>query len=131
MSPYYTANEVKDILGVSTSQAYERVRQLNIELQSNGLWTEPGRVPKAYFHERLQEKFIKIEVRSVSIVFYNARDIQYMLGLNSVKTAYLRIVKLNKELEKMGYWTEPGRVPKKIFHEKYPYIEPMDQEEKH
>lgn len=55
--------------------------------------------------------------------FYTAYDIKEILGLNTLRTAYLRIQQLNRELKAMGYRTEVGKVPVKYFHEVYPYIE--------
>ena len=48
---YYTANEVKEMLGVSRGHAYKIVKQLNDELASKGFIVVVGRVPKKYFAE--------------------------------------------------------------------------------
>lgn len=50
-SLYYTANEVKEMLGISRGHAYKIVRQLNDELASKGFIVVAGRVPKKYFAE--------------------------------------------------------------------------------
>lgn len=50
-SLYYTANEVKEMLGVSRGHAYKIVKQLNDELASKGFIVVAGRVPKKYFAE--------------------------------------------------------------------------------
>ncbi len=49
---YYSAQEVKDMLGLSRSKAYSLCRELNAELAKKGYITVPGRVPKAYLHEK-------------------------------------------------------------------------------
>ncbi|WP_209020085.1 hypothetical protein [Jeotgalibacillus proteolyticus] len=56
-------------------------------------------------------------------LYYDAKDVQAILGCGTVRTAYARIQRLNKELEAQGYWTESGKVPISFFHEKYPYLE--------
>lgn len=50
-SLYYTANEVKEMLGISRGHAYKIVKQLNDELASKGFIVVAGRVPKKYFAE--------------------------------------------------------------------------------
>lgn len=55
--------------------------------------------------------------------FYDSKDVMSLLNLNSIRTAQNRIKALNDSLSLMGYWTEPGKVPVKFFHEKYPYVE--------
>ena len=50
-SLYYTANEVKEMLGVSRGHAYKIVKQLNDELASKGFIVVAGRIPKKYFAE--------------------------------------------------------------------------------
>ncbi len=46
--------------------------------------------------------------------------------MGHIRTAQLRIKSLNDELKSKGYWIEPGKVPIKFFHEKYPYVEKME-----
>lgn len=55
--------------------------------------------------------------------YYNSKEVKSILGLNSLRTAQLRIQSLNEELAAMGFWVERGKVPIKFFHEKYPYVE--------
>lgn len=55
--------------------------------------------------------------------FYSSKDVKQILGLNSLRTAQLRIQSMNEELASKGFWIERGKVPIKFFHEKYPYIE--------
>ncbi|WP_223491119.1 hypothetical protein [Sutcliffiella horikoshii] len=55
--------------------------------------------------------------------FYTSKEVKDMLGLNTLRTAQLRIQSLNEELSSRGYWIERGKVPIKFFHEKYPYVE--------
>jgi hypothetical protein len=54
--------------------------------------------------------------------FYTASEVKVFLGLNSLRTAQMRIQALNEELKSKGYWIERGKIPKTFFHEKYPYI---------
>lgn len=53
--------------------------------------------------------------------FYDAKDVSLILGV-SERTAYYRIRSMNTELDKKGFFTEQGKIPKMYFHEKYPYI---------
>lgn len=55
--------------------------------------------------------------------FYTSFEVMALLGLNSLRTAQMRIHALNEELKSRGYWVERGKIPKSFFHEKYPYIE--------
>ena len=50
-SLYYTANEVKEMLGISRGHAYKIVKQLNDELAGKGFIVVAGRIPKKYFAE--------------------------------------------------------------------------------
>lgn len=59
--------------------------------------------------------------------FYDAKDVQELLGLRTIRTAYLRIQFLNAELSSKGYWIESGKVPISFFHEKYPYIQRQNE----
>lgn len=52
-SIYYTANEVKDILGISRTRAYALVKELNSELASRGFIVITGKIPKKYFEEKI------------------------------------------------------------------------------
>lgn len=47
-----TAQELKEVLGVSESQAYAFIRTMNEELQAKGFLTVRGRIPAAYVRER-------------------------------------------------------------------------------
>lgn len=58
--------------------------------------------------------------------FYNSKEVKELLGMGHIRTAQLRIKSLNDELKSKGYWIEPGKVPIKFFHEKYPYVEKME-----
>lgn len=58
--------------------------------------------------------------------FYDSLDVMQLLNLNSKRTAQNRIKSLNDDLKKLGYWTEAGKVPISLFHEKYPYIKNME-----
>ncbi len=50
---FMTVQEVADELGVSKSQAYKVVRQLNEELRQLGYLTVNGRVNTRYFAKKL------------------------------------------------------------------------------
>lgn len=49
---YYTADDVAEMLGVSTSQAYKVIKSLNVELEAQNYIVLAGRVPKLFFHEK-------------------------------------------------------------------------------
>lgn len=49
---YYTADDVAEMLGVSTSQAYKVIKTLNNELKEKNVIIQAGRVPKPFFHEK-------------------------------------------------------------------------------
>lgn len=45
--------DVMDVLEVSESKAYGILRQMNEELKAKGFITIPGKVPTAYFEEKV------------------------------------------------------------------------------
>ncbi|MDU6265820.1 MAG: helix-turn-helix domain-containing protein [Anaerocolumna aminovalerica] len=49
---YYTVEDVQALLGVSSSKAYQIIRQLNNELKSQGFIVVMGKTPKKYFNEK-------------------------------------------------------------------------------
>lgn len=49
----YTAQEVADLCGISTSSAYKIISKLNKELKDKGYLTFSGKVSRAYFSERM------------------------------------------------------------------------------
>ena len=49
--------------------------------------------------------------------FYTAIDVATILGISRA-SAYRTIDRLNRELEKEGYFTFSGKVSKKYFHER-------------
>ena len=49
---YITAKEISEMLGVSNSQAYSIIRELNTELKERGYLTIPGKVSRAFFFEK-------------------------------------------------------------------------------
>lgn len=57
----YTACELAEVLGVSTSKAYEYIRQMNDELQEKGFLVIRGRIPAAY----VQERFFGVCIKEV------------------------------------------------------------------
>ncbi len=46
-----TAQDVKEVLGVSESKAYKIIQQLNREMKKKGYYTISGRVSAKYFSE--------------------------------------------------------------------------------
>lgn len=54
--------------------------------------------------------------------YYEVSEIQELLQLNSIRTAYDRVKQLNDELKAQGYWVERGKIPKAFFHTKYPFV---------
>ena len=50
---FMRAEEVAEVLEVSTSFAYKVIRQLNNELKAKGYITIAGRVNREYFYERI------------------------------------------------------------------------------
>jgi hypothetical protein len=49
--------------------------------------------------------------------FYTAIDVATILGISRA-SAYRTIDRLNRELEKKGFFTFSGKVSKKYFHER-------------
>lgn len=45
--------DVEAVLEVSESKAYSILRQMNSELKAKGFITIPGKVPTAYFEEKI------------------------------------------------------------------------------
>lgn len=52
MKQFYNAQEVMEMLGVSSSKAYQLIRTMNEELQKDGYLTVRGKVPVAYLEKR-------------------------------------------------------------------------------
>lgn len=50
---YYNAKEVAEILGVSIGNAYNRIREMNKELEKDGYLTIAGKVPVAYLKKKI------------------------------------------------------------------------------
>lgn len=48
---YYSAEDVKEMLGISRGHAYKIVKKLNEELAKQGFIVIAGRVPKKFFVE--------------------------------------------------------------------------------
>ena len=48
---YVTANEMADLLGVSTGHAYKIIRRMNEELKRKGYLIISGKVPRKYFEK--------------------------------------------------------------------------------
>lgn len=52
MKQFYNAQEIMEMLGVSSSKAYQLIRTMNEELQKAGYLTVRGKVPVAYLEKR-------------------------------------------------------------------------------
>jgi len=53
MKNFYNSKDVKELLDtghICTAQL--RIKAMNDELSSKGYWTEPGKVPISFFHEK-------------------------------------------------------------------------------
>lgn len=55
----YTAQEVADLCGISTSSAYKIIARLNDELSDKGYLTFRGKISRAYFSERMYGGVVK------------------------------------------------------------------------
>lgn len=52
MRQFITAKEVAEIMGISTTKAYQIIRQLNTDLEARGYITVSGKVSRAFFEEK-------------------------------------------------------------------------------
>lgn len=52
MREYYSVEEIKEILGVSTSMAYKVIKKMNDDLTKKGYLTISGKVPRRYFEKQ-------------------------------------------------------------------------------
>lgn len=52
-SLFYSCKEVMELLGCCESKAYRIMKEMNKELQKKGYITMSGKVPKAYFNEKV------------------------------------------------------------------------------
>lgn len=62
---YYTAMDVKEMLGVSRGKAYQLVKKLNEELDEKGFIVIAGRIPKKFFNERYYGLEKKQDIQSI------------------------------------------------------------------
>ena len=49
---YMKAQDVRDVLGVSRSKAYDILRKLNAELEKEGYAVVPGKIPRPYWNTK-------------------------------------------------------------------------------
>lgn len=49
---YYTADEVRQLLGISRTKAYQLIKNLNEELSKQGYIVISGKIPKKYLAEK-------------------------------------------------------------------------------
>ena len=50
---FYTAKEISEMLGISTSMAYKLIRKMNAELEKNNFLVISGKVPIAFFQDKM------------------------------------------------------------------------------
>lgn len=50
---FITVNEIRQVLGIGRSKAYELIKRMNKELEAQGYITISGKVPTGYFRKRL------------------------------------------------------------------------------
>lgn len=50
---YMTAKEVQEVIGCGEGLAYKIIRDLNAELKAKGYLVITGKVPRAYFEEKV------------------------------------------------------------------------------
>lgn len=68
---FYDVEDVRELLGVSRSKAYDIIRDLNAELKKNGyIVAIAGKVPKKFFNERFYcdleaPETVKLERRQI------------------------------------------------------------------
>ena len=49
---FYTAKDIAELIGCSSSKAYQIINDLNAELEKGGYIVIRGKVPIAYFNEK-------------------------------------------------------------------------------
>ncbi len=49
---YMNAQDVRDVLGVSRSKAYDILRKLNAELEKEGYAVVSGKIPRLYWNTK-------------------------------------------------------------------------------
>ena len=60
---YVTAQDLSNVLDISVSNAYVRIRELNKELEMKGYQTLPGKIPIAY----AREKFYGLDFSEIGV----------------------------------------------------------------
>lgn len=50
---YMTVKEVQEVIGCGEGLAYKIIRELNAELKAKGYLVITGKVPRAYFEEKV------------------------------------------------------------------------------
>ena len=54
ITSYLAVEDVMELLAIRKSKAYSIIKDLNVELETKGFMTIPGRVPKKYLLERFK-----------------------------------------------------------------------------
>lgn len=67
---FISAEEIKEIVGISKSKAYSLIQELNAELKEKGYLTVTGRVSRKYFEERFYG-FLDVSYKGHHIKFLN------------------------------------------------------------
>ena len=53
MAHFYSSKDVQNLLDLNSRRVAQlRIQMMNEELKAQGYWTERGRVPKSFFHEK-------------------------------------------------------------------------------
>ena len=131
------AAEVMEVLGISSSSAYNVISVLNEEMDKEGFLTLRGRVNRRYFEDRLYldsryqyeldndssdtEDPAPVKRKGLKSVAGNAfvRPEEIIKGLGISKTAAYRIIQeLNDEMSEAGYMVIRGRANRRWMYQK-------------
>ena len=136
-SIFMNAAEVMEVLGISSSSAYNVISVLNEEMDKEGFLTLRGRVNRRYFEDRLYlagryqyeldndssdtEDPAPVKRKGLKSVAGNAfvRPEEIIKGLDvSKSTAYHIIQELNDEMSAAGYMVIRGRANRRWMYQK-------------
>ncbi len=136
-SIFMNAAEVMEVLGISSSSAYNVISILNEEMDKEGFLTLRGRVNRRYFEDRFYldgcyqyeldndssdtEDPAPIKRKGLKSIAGNAfvRPEEIIKGLDVSKTtAYHIIQELNDEMSAAGYMVIRGRANRRWMYQK-------------
>ena len=136
-SVFMDAAEVMEVLGISSSSAYNVISVLNEEMDKEGFLTLRGRVNRRYFEDRFYldscyqyeldndssdtEDPAPIKRKGLNSIAGNAfvRPEEIIKGLDVSKTtAYHIIQELNDEMSAAGYMVIRGRANRRWMYQK-------------